>query len=87
MKCENCPLTYSDYSEIIGDGDCYCLVTNDYVFDEGHGCRRTNKWIKSQDRKAWLKRLEERQDKAIADYAAYCEAEHERFMNELENKI
>lgn len=81
MKCDNCPLTYSDYSEIIGDGDCYCLVTNDYVLDEGCGCRRTNKWIKSQDRKAWLNRLEEQRDKAIEDYVAYCEAEREKSMS------
>lgn len=48
MKCIECPLCVSDYCDACGDGDIYCLITRRYAKDEG-GCRRTNKFILSQD--------------------------------------
>lgn len=50
MKCATCPLCVSDYSDYVGDGDIYCLITRQYASDEG-GCRRTNKFILSVDKK------------------------------------
>ena len=55
MKCYDCPLCISDYSDYIGDGDIYCLVTNDYC-PELESCKRTNKWILSQNIALWKDR-------------------------------
>ena len=58
MKCMECPLMVPDYG-FDGDVDLFCLITGDYSSDEG-GCRRTNKFILSQDKqKLKDKRLEE----------------------------
>ena len=72
MKCLNCPLCVSDYTDACGDGDIYCLVTGDYANDEG-GCSRTNKWILSQDRDALSQKRREEESRAWPEMADYYE--------------
>lgn len=72
MKCLNCPLCVSDYTEACGDGDIYCLITGDYAKDEG-GCSRTNKWILSQDRDTLIEKRREEESRAWAEMAEYYE--------------
>lgn len=75
MKCENCPLCVSDYSELYGDGDIYCLITGDYANDEG-GCCRTNKFILAQDKK----KLEDK-------WAGGTARKYADFVNWLEQQV
>lgn len=72
MKCLNCPLCVSDYTDACSDGDIYCLITGDYAKDEG-GCSRTNKWILAQDRDALIEKRREEESRAWAEMAEYYE--------------
>lgn len=49
MKCLDCPLNY----------DSFCLITGDYINYDGN-CRRTNKFILSQNKGELRQKLEEK---------------------------
>lgn len=83
MKCLNCPLCVSDYSDYIGDGDIYCLITRQYAKDEG-GCRRTNKFILSQDKKKLSDDWAEDEARMWAELAEEYEKEND---HETENNL
>lgn len=55
MRCEECPLCKSECSDYLPDGDSYCLITGEVVFEES-SCRRTNKYILAQDPEEWMKK-------------------------------
>ena len=75
MLCLNCPLCVSDYCDACGDGDIYCLITRRYANYEG-GCRRTNKFILSQDK---LKLINDWQQSEALKWCAYAEAYENEF--------
>ena len=74
MLCENCPLCVSDYNDYIGDGDIYCLVTGETLLGEG-GCRRTNKFILSQNKQQLIDKLWEEEAEKWSEYIKQCEQE------------
>lgn len=81
MKCQNCPLYKIKYDYL--DCDEYCLAdweNQDFpngVWTETGGCRRTDKWILSQD-------PDELELKHF-NYDCECWAEYEKEFGE-ENK-
>ena len=75
MLCENCPLCVSDYNDYIGDGDIYCLVTGETLLGEC-GCRRTNKFILSQNKQRLIDKLWEEEAEKWSEYIKQCEQEN-----------
>lgn len=80
MKCLECPLCVSDYCDACGDGDIYCLITGDYAKDEG-GCRRTNKFILSQDKQKLKDKLLEEECRKWSAIAEEYEKENPGFFS------
>ena len=74
MLCENCPLCVSDYNDYIGDGDIYCLVIGETLLGVG-GCRRTNKFILSQNKQQLIDKLWEEEAEKWSEYIKQCEQE------------
>ena len=71
MKCCNCPLARASYFANGDDYDCYCMVTNDYAdMDEG-SCKRTDKWILSQDVEKWINISADRTAKAVEEVTKF----------------
>jgi hypothetical protein len=64
----------SDYCDACGDGDIYCLITRGYAKDEG-GCRRTNKFILSQDKQKLKDEWAEDEAKKWSEFADAYEKE------------
>ncbi len=75
MKCLECPLCVSDYCDACGDGDIYCLITRRYAKDEG-GCRRTNKFILSQDKQKLKDEWAEEEARKWTEFADWYEKEN-----------
>lgn len=49
MRCYSCPLAFEQETDYeTGECDLVCAVTMDAVLDDD-SCRRTNKWINSQN--------------------------------------
>ena len=55
-----------------GDCDIYCLVTGENLLGEG-GCRRTNKFILSQNRQQLIDKLYEEEAKKWSEYTKQFE--------------
>ena len=69
MKCENCPLAFWQETDWeTGECDLTCAVTMDFVLKED-SCRRTNKWINSQNIEEVKDRYWEEESKAYEKYA------------------
>lgn len=73
MKCADCPLCVSDYSEYFSDGDCYCLLTQQYADVEEGSCRRTDKFINSQNVAELKRRWMQSEANMWSDYLTWME--------------
>lgn len=68
MKCENCPLAFwQNENPEYGEYEFICAVTMSEVSDED-SCRRTNKWINSQNIEEVKDRYWEKESKCYEKY-------------------
>jgi len=70
MKCENCPLVLDEWNSFSGDGDSVCLVTGDYITEETF-CKRTNRWILSQDREKLISKYYRSLEICMSEYLKF----------------